>query len=111
MVKLDTNKKGVVNENIDVPSTKNSRHTTFSNYFLFVKKITSCNISSLGLLQDPLFAPHFLSSPRFSVSIKVQKCYEQVNGLIGAGSYIQFKDAVKLIKIKDHKKWRLFISW
>lgn len=38
MVKLDTNKKGVVNENIDVPSTKNSRHTTFSNYFLFVKK-------------------------------------------------------------------------
>lgn len=54
--------------------------TTFSNYFLFVKKITSCNISDLGLLQDPLFAPHFLSSPRFSVSIKVQKCYEQVNG-------------------------------
>lgn len=76
-----------------------------------LKKIISCNISSLGLLQDPLFAPHFLSSPRFSVSIKVQKCYEQVNGLIGAGSYIQFKDAVKLIKIKDHKKWRLFISW
>lgn len=55
--------------------------------------------------------PHFLSSPRFSVSIKVQKCYEQVNGLITTGSYMQFKDAVKLIKIKDHKKWRLFISW